>query len=48
MGDVELETSIGCKLVLKYVRHVPEIHFSLISIGNLGDESNHSHLEDSK
>ena len=48
MGDVELETSIGCKLVLKDVRHVLEIHFSLISIGRLGDEGNHSHLEKGK
>ncbi|KAL6327357.1 hypothetical protein AAG906_018959 [Vitis piasezkii] len=48
MGDVELETSIGCKLVLKDVRHVPEIRFSLISIGKLGDEGNHSHLEEGK
>ncbi|KAL6326351.1 hypothetical protein AAG906_007856 [Vitis piasezkii] len=48
MGDVELETSIGCKLVLKDVRHVPEIRFSLISIGKLGDEGNHSHLEEAK
>ena len=35
MGDVELETSIGCKFVLKDVRHVPEMCFSLISLGNL-------------
>ena len=35
MRDVELETSIGCKLVLKDVRHVPEMCFSLISLGNL-------------
>ena len=48
MGDVELETSIGCKLVLKDVRHVPEIRFSLISIEKLGDEGNPSHLEEGK
>ena len=44
MGDVELETSIGCKLVLKNVRHVPEMRFSLISVGKLDDEGYHSHL----
>ena len=44
MGDVELETSIGYKLVLKDVRHVPEIRFSLISVGKLDDEGYHSHL----
>ena len=48
MGDVELETSIGCKLVLKYVRHVPEMRFSLISIGKLDDEGYHSHLGEGK
>ena len=48
MEDVELETSIGCKLVLKDVRHVPEIRFSLISIEKLGDEGNPSHLEEGK
>ena len=44
MRDVELETSIGCKLVLKDVRHVLEMCFSLISVRKLNDESYHSHL----
>ena len=44
MRDVELETSIGCKLVLKYVKHVLEMHFSLISIRKLDDKGYHSHL----
>ena len=48
MGDVELETSIGCKLVLKDVRHVLEMHFSLISIGKLDDEGYHCHLGEGK
>ena len=48
MGDVELETSIRCKLVLKDVRHVPEMRFSLISIGKLDDEVYHSHLGEGK
>ena len=48
MKDVELETSIGCKLVLKYVRHVPEMRFSLISIGKLRDEGYHSRLREGK
>ncbi|RVW14202.1 Retrovirus-related Pol polyprotein from transposon TNT 1-94 [Vitis vinifera] len=46
MRDVELETSIRCKLVLKDVRHVPEMRFSLISVGKLDDEGYHSHLGD--
>ena len=48
IGDVELETSIGCKLVLKNVKHVPEMRFSLISIGKLNDEGYHSHLGEGK
>ena len=44
MRDVELETSIGCKLVLKDVKHVPEMRFSLISVGKLDNEGYHSHL----
>ncbi|KAL6322839.1 hypothetical protein AAG906_020839 [Vitis piasezkii] len=42
--DVELETNIGCKLVLKNVRHVPKMRFSLIFVGKLDDEGYHSHL----
>ena len=38
IGDICLETSIGNKLVLKDVRHVPNIRFNLISIGRLDDE----------
>ena len=48
MGDVELETSIGYKLVLKDVRHVPKMRFSLISIGKLDDEGYHCHLGEGK
>ena len=44
MRDVELETSIACKLVLKDVKHVLEMRFSLISVGKLDDEGYHSHL----
>ena len=44
MGDVELETSIWCKLVMKNVKHVPKMCFSLISVGRLDDEGYHSHL----
>ena len=38
IGDVFLETSIGNKLVLKDVRHVPDIRLNLISTGKLDDE----------
>ena len=38
IGDVCLETTIGNKLVLKDVRHVPDIRLNLISTGRLDDE----------
>ncbi|PKI45901.1 hypothetical protein CRG98_033700 [Punica granatum] len=38
IGDVCLETELGCKLLLKKVRHVPEIRLNLISTGQLDDE----------
>ena len=38
IGDICLETSIGNKLVLKDVRHVPDIRLNLISTGRLDDE----------
>ncbi|KAL6346472.1 hypothetical protein AAG906_033268 [Vitis piasezkii] len=41
---IELVTSIRCNLVLKYIRHVPEMHFNLISVRKLDDEGYHSHL----
>ena len=37
IGDICLDTSIGNKLVLKDVRHVPDICLNLISIGRLDD-----------
>ena len=37
IGDVCLETGIGNKLILKDVRHVPNIRLNLISIGRLDD-----------
>jgi hypothetical protein len=43
MGDIQLETDIGCKLILKDVRHVPEMRFNLISIGKLDDEGYHNY-----
>lgn len=38
VGDVCLVTDIGAKLVLKNVRHVPDIRLNLISTGKLDDE----------
>jgi len=44
MGDIQLETSIGCKLLLKNVRYVPEMRLSSISIGKFDDEGYHNYL----
>lgn len=46
MGDVWLETDIGCKLLLKDVRHVPDVRFHLISVGQLDDEGYHHSFGD--
>ena len=38
IGDVCLETNVGCKLLLKDVRQVPDMRLNLISTGKLDDE----------
>ena len=38
IGDIRLETSIGNKLILKDVRHVPNIRLNLISTCRFDDE----------
>ena len=38
MRDVRLETSNGTMLILKNVKHIPDIRMNLISIGKLDDE----------
>ena len=38
IGDIFLQISTGNKLVLKDVRHVPDICLNLISTGRLDDE----------
>lgn len=37
IGDVHLKTNTGCKLILKDVRHVPDMRLNLISAGKLDD-----------
>ena len=44
MGDVCLETNTGCRLLLRNVRHVPDIRLHLISACVLDDESYSSHF----
>ena len=46
IGNIILETNTGCKLILKDVRHVPDIRLNLISAGKLDDEGFHSHFGD--
>jgi transposase InsO family protein len=38
IGNVCLLTSTGCRLILKDVRHVPDVRLNLISAGRLDDE----------
>jgi gag-polypeptide of LTR copia-type/GAG-pre-integrase domain/Zinc knuckle len=44
IGDVNVETSLGCKLTLKNVRHVPDMRLDLISVGALDDDGYQSHF----
>ncbi|KAJ0014147.1 hypothetical protein Pint_21127 [Pistacia integerrima] len=39
IGDVCLEMDNGSSLLLKDVKHIPDIHLNLISMGKLDDES---------
>ena len=42
IGEVHLETEVGCRLILKNVRHVPDLRLNLISIGKLDDDGFYS------
>ena len=46
--NVVLQTNTGCRLILRDVRHVPEIRLNLISAGKLDDEGYSSHFGDGK
>ena len=48
IGNICLETNLGCKLLLKDVRHVPNIRLNLISTGRLDDEGYNNHFGDGK
>jgi len=45
IGDIHLKTGIGCKLVLKDVRHVSDLRLNLISSENLDDEGYNSKFD---
>jgi hypothetical protein len=42
IGDIWLETNIGCKLLLKDVRNVPNMCLHLISTSTLDEEGYHN------
>ncbi|KAG5562285.1 hypothetical protein RHGRI_005121 [Rhododendron griersonianum] len=44
-GNICLKASVGCKLLLKDVRHVPDIRLNLISTGKLDDEGYNNHFD---
>ena len=47
-GTIYLESFTGCKLILRNVRHVPDIRLNLISIGRLDEEGYFRHFNDGK
>ncbi|KAG8362914.1 hypothetical protein BUALT_BualtUnG0024500 [Buddleja alternifolia] len=38
MGNINLETDTGCRLILRDVRHIPDIRLNIISTGKLDDD----------
>ncbi|KAI9162145.1 hypothetical protein LWI28_024288 [Acer negundo] len=48
MGDIWVNTDVGCKLLLKNVRHVPNIRLNLIYIGLFDDEGYSNHFSEGK
>ncbi|URD96234.1 Retrotransposon protein [Musa troglodytarum] len=45
MGDIHIKTNLGCKLVLKDMRHMVDLRLNLISVGRLDDEDYDSRLQ---
>ncbi|KAG8390611.1 hypothetical protein BUALT_Bualt01G0101500 [Buddleja alternifolia] len=37
-GNINLETDLGCRLILRDVRHIPDIRLNIISTGKLDDD----------
>ncbi|KAG8382350.1 hypothetical protein BUALT_Bualt05G0068200 [Buddleja alternifolia] len=48
MGNINLETDIGCRLILRDVSHIPDIRLNIISAGKLGDDGYISHFGEGK
>ncbi|KAK4434907.1 Retrovirus-related Pol polyprotein from transposon TNT 1-94 [Sesamum alatum] len=47
-GDIILSSNLGCQLILKDVRHVPDMCLNLISVGKLKDDGFESHYGNGK
>ncbi|VVA98474.1 unnamed protein product [Arabis nemorensis] len=47
-GDVILTSNTGSKIILKDVRHVPDMHLNLISTGKLDDAGLGNHFGEGK
>ena len=45
ISDICIETNFGSRLVLKDVRHVPDLHYNLLSIGKIDEEGYYSHFD---
>ncbi|KAG8383556.1 hypothetical protein BUALT_Bualt04G0025900 [Buddleja alternifolia] len=48
MGNINLETNTGCRLILRDVRHIPDIRLNIISTGKLDDDGYVSHFGEGK
>ncbi|KAG8387460.1 hypothetical protein BUALT_Bualt02G0023600 [Buddleja alternifolia] len=48
MGNINLETDTGCRLILRDVKHIPDIRLNIISTGKLDDEGYVSHFGEGK
>ncbi|KAG8376937.1 hypothetical protein BUALT_Bualt09G0116000 [Buddleja alternifolia] len=48
MGNINLETDTGCRLILRDVRHIPNIRLNIISTGKLDDDGYVSNFGEGK
>ncbi|KAG8364646.1 hypothetical protein BUALT_Bualt18G0019000 [Buddleja alternifolia] len=48
MGNINLETNTGCRLILRDVRHIPDIRLNIISTGKLDDDGYVSNFGEGK
>ncbi|KAK4439570.1 Retrovirus-related Pol polyprotein from transposon TNT 1-94 [Sesamum alatum] len=48
LGDIILSSGVGCQLILKDVKHVPDMRLNLILVGKLDDDGLQSHYGNGK